>query len=141
MEYGWQKVLPSMSGDVPSHEDDRASVMSGRSGMSKLGGTYGRKGFGLPGERMHIKDWKPPIPAGIPSPLDEEGQLEALQVYVKSLRSELDEHKAVEEPMHRQVSMPSLFCVACLKSWQQPADIAVLTGLEELAQSSRKLEI
>jgi hypothetical protein len=33
------------------------------------------------------------------SPLDEENQLEALAAYVKSLKDELEEHKAIEQPM------------------------------------------
>jgi hypothetical protein len=109
MEYGWQKVVPvyangaSDDHDRDHDHDDKASVRSGRSSMSKLGGTYGRRTL-APADRMHINDWRPPMPASMPSPLDEEAQLEALQVYIESLKKELDEHKAIEEPMIRQVS-------------------------------------
>jgi PH/SEC7 domain-containing protein len=111
MEYGWQKVVPVYTnGASDEHDrdhdhdhDDKASVRSGRSSMSKFGGTYGRRTL-APADRMHINDWRPPMPASMPSPLDEEAQLEALQVYIESLKKELDEHKAIEEPMIRQVS-------------------------------------
>ncbi|KAK4683954.1 hypothetical protein P7C73_g6252, partial [Tremellales sp. Uapishka_1] len=97
MEYGWTRALP----DGPTEDqDDKASVRSGRSGMSKLGGTYGRKTLSSnPVEKMHINDWKPPPAATIPSPLDEESQLESLQAYVKTLLDELEGHKNVEKPM------------------------------------------
>lgn len=100
MEYGWQRVTdPS-----PDDHEDMGSIRSARSNYSKFGGTYGRKSL-QPLDRVHINDWKPPQPAAMPSPLDEEQQLEALQVYVKHVIEELDQHKAVEEPMIRQVSL------------------------------------
>jgi hypothetical protein len=101
MEYGWMRAL-----DNHDHEDDKTSVKSGRSGLSKLGGTYGRKSMGnVAAEKMYINDWKPPPAATMPSPLDEEAQVEALQAYVRSLMDELEQHKAVEQPMNRLVSL------------------------------------
>ena len=106
MEYGWSRVSD------PSHddrEDDRTSVKSGRSSLSKLGGTYGRRTLGSAVEKMYINDWKPPPPATMHSPLDEESQLEVLGTYVRSLLDELESHKTVEEPMMRMVSKVFLF--------------------------------
>ena len=100
MEYGWSKALE------PSEDhEDKASVRSGRSNLSKFGGTYGRRNIANgTTEKMHINDWKPPSPATIPSPLDEESQLEILISYIRSLVEELEGHKAVEDPMSRLVS-------------------------------------
>ncbi|GFZ49007.1 hypothetical protein JCM24511_06756 [Saitozyma sp. JCM 24511] len=125
MEYGWQKVVPVyINGASDEHDrdhdhdhDDKASVRSGRSSMSKLGGTYGRRTL-APADRMHINDWRPPMPASMPSPLDEEAQLEALQVYIESLKKELDEHKAIEEPMIRQYSANSKNVVKARDNWR-----------------------
>lgn len=107
MEYGWQKVQQGSVGGAVGRrdEDDLASIRSRRSNMSKLGGGgggYGRKTL-MPSDRMHINDWRPPPPAVVPSPLDEEAQLDTLQAYVQSLRRELAEHRALEEPMSRLV--------------------------------------
>lgn len=102
MEYGWQRVTDNNQ-DEP---EDKGSIRSARSNFSKLGGTYGRKSM-QPLDRVHINDWKPPIPAAMPSPLDEEQQLEALQVYVKHVVEELEQHKALEDAMIRQVSQAS----------------------------------
>ena len=99
MEYGWQRVA-----DGHDEHEDKGSIRSARSNLSKFGGTYSRKSV-QPLDRVHINDWKPPIPASLPSPLDEEQQLEALQAYVKLLGEELRQHRALEEPMTRQVSL------------------------------------
>ncbi|WWD21934.1 hypothetical protein CI109_106422 [Kwoniella shandongensis] len=98
MEYGWNRVIDSAD---DHDQDDKASVRSAKSNLSKLGGgTYGRRGTGSGvNDRVYINDWKPPLPATIPSSLDEEAQLEALQSYVRLLVDELEQHKSVEEPM------------------------------------------
>lgn len=122
MEYGWQRVSD------PGHDDheDKGSIRSARSNLSKFGGTYGRKSL-QPLDRVYINDWKPPQPAAIPSPLDEEQQLETLQAYAKHLVEELDHHRALEEPMIRQVSKSSTTLTI------------VLTRIQESCKSSREL--
>ncbi len=101
MEYGWTKVLESAADD----QEDKASVKSGRSNLNKMGGTYGRRTIGGgQAEKMHVNDWKPPPPATMPSPLDEESQLQVLIIHVRSLVEELEGHKGMEEPMSRMVS-------------------------------------
>lgn len=97
MEYGWSRATDSVA-----DEEDRSSVRSGKSSLSKFKGTYGRKG--VPADKIHINDWRPPPPATMASPLDEENQLEALTAYVNSLKDELEQHKAVEQPMSAMVS-------------------------------------
>lgn len=80
------------------------SVRSGKSNMSKMG-TYSRRTIGSnPADKMHVNDWKPPAPSLMPSPLDEENQLEALVAYVQQVKEELKAHKELEEPMKQQVS-------------------------------------
>lgn len=98
MEYGWSRAA-----DAAADDEDRASVRSGKSSLSKFKGTYSRKG--VPADKIHINDWRPPPPATMASPLDEENQLEALAAYVKSLKDELEEHKSVEQPMTLLVSL------------------------------------
>jgi PH/SEC7 domain-containing protein len=98
MEYGWSRALDSVGDD-----DDKASIKSSRSSLSKFTGTYGRRGS-VPADKIHINDWRPPPPATMPSPLDEENQLEALASYVKRLEVEHEQHQAIEEPMSRLVS-------------------------------------
>ncbi|WVQ97714.1 hypothetical protein IAU59_004828 [Kwoniella sp. CBS 9459] len=115
MEYGWNRAA-----DPDIDQDDRASVKSGRSNLSKLGGTYGRRAGGNMGsnDRIHINEWKPPPPATMPSPLDEESQLEALQTYVRALIDELEQHKAVEEPMNRLFTSGSKNLAKARDNWK-----------------------
>lgn len=115
MEYGWNRVsdisyLPKDGSNSP--EDDRASVKSGRSNMSRFNSsTYGRRSFSTtPADRLHINDWKPPQPSMMPSPLDEEAQLEALGGYIKTVSEDLESHRILEGPMLKLVSR-TYFCI------------------------------
>jgi PH/SEC7 domain-containing protein len=98
MEYGWQRI----SDPLPDDLEDKGSIRSARSNYSKFSTTYGRKSL-QPLDRVYINDWKPPQPAAMPSPLDEEQQLDALQIYLKHVAEEVEQHKSLEEPMMRQV--------------------------------------
>jgi PH/SEC7 domain-containing protein len=112
MEYGWSRAFDSTADD-----DDKASVKSSRSSLSKFTGTYGRRG--VPADKIHINDWRPPPPAMMPSPLDEENQLEALASYVRRLETEHEQHQAIEEPMSRLVSLCSLCDLLLMGSTRQ----------------------
>lgn len=101
MEYGWNRVGDS------DDRDDTMSVMSNKSGRSRIG-TLGRRSFGNL-DKIHINDWKPAQPTLMPSKLDEEAQLETLQTYTKSLVADLEAHKGLEEPMKRLVSFAVAF--------------------------------
>lgn len=113
---GHSSGSPFRKGSASADQEDRASIRSARSGMSKLGfggglglgmGTYGRStgksAMANPMDKIHINDWTAPVPALVPSMLEEEAQLEALQSYSKQLRGDMEGHKALEEPMYRQV--------------------------------------
>ncbi|WVQ83934.1 hypothetical protein IAT38_006078 [Cryptococcus sp. DSM 104549] len=117
MEYGWNRAV-----DPVDDQEDRMSVMSHRSNVGRLGGTYGRRtmgnGAGGVNDRIYINDWKPPPPAMMPSPLEEESQLEALQAYVKSQVVELEQHKAIEEPMNRLYTSGSKNLTKARENWK-----------------------
>lgn len=103
MEYGWTRALSNTEED---HED-RASVMSAtrmRGAYNRVRGQSNDKHKDM--DKTHINEWKPPPHATMPSTLDEEAQLESLVNYVNGLMEELNQHKAVEEPMTRLVSHP-----------------------------------
>ncbi len=98
MEYGWNRVenvdgrASSVSRDEPPAQDvDRTDTMSMRSGRSRLS----KKDFTLRGspfsDRVFVHDWKTPIPSTVPSLHDEETQLEALQKYASSLKTDLQQ--------------------------------------------------
>ncbi|WRT65157.1 uncharacterized protein IL334_002100 [Kwoniella shivajii] len=133
MEYGWNRALDHspIINNSNNDEDDRASVKSGRSNLSKLGSSvgvssYGRRTIGSSmstsgtgmNDRIHINEWKPPPPATMPSPLDEESQLEALQNYVRSLVDELEQHKSIEEPMTKLYTPGSKNLTKARDNWK-----------------------
>jgi PH/SEC7 domain-containing protein len=72
----------------------------------------GKSAMANPMDKIHINDWTAPVPALVPSTLEEEAQLEALQSYSKQLRGDMDGHKALEEPMYRQVRLLFLYSIA-----------------------------
>lgn len=107
MEYGWNRISDiSLHGDGSnSPEDDKASIRSGRSNMSRFNtSTYGRRSFSTtPADRLYINDWKPPQPSMMPSPLEEEAQLDTLTGYVKTIKDDLEAHRLLEGPMVKLV--------------------------------------
>ncbi|WOO77537.1 PH and SEC7 domain-containing protein [Vanrija pseudolonga] len=116
MEYGWSRAL--------GHEDfeDKASVRSARSGLSRLGGLNARVrgAAAVPThgpDKIHINEWKPPPHATMPSTLDEEAQLDALLAYVQKLKEELEQHKAIEEPMARLYTAGSKNALKARENW------------------------
>ena len=107
VEYGWNRLLDSAAGNAVPKPEDAMSMRSNLSGHSRMSfqGTMGRRhGSAALIERMHIAEWRAPQPSLIPSPLDEETQLESLQKHVQSLKQQLEEHTLLEEPMSRMVS-------------------------------------
>ncbi|WWC87292.1 uncharacterized protein L201_002180 [Kwoniella dendrophila CBS 6074] len=124
MEYGWNRIpLPGEEREKErEQEDDRASIKSSRSNLSKLGGTYGKRTLGSisssMNDKIYINDWKPPPPATMPSPLDEESQLDALQNYVRSLVDELEQHKSIEEPMNKLYTPGSKDLIKARENWK-----------------------
>nr|XP_019008884.1 uncharacterized protein I206_06570 [Kwoniella pini CBS 10737]OCF47665.1 hypothetical protein I206_06570 [Kwoniella pini CBS 10737] len=124
MEYGWNRVIIDSNGN-DENEDDKISLRSNKSNLSRLninsstGGTYGRKSIIMNGnDKIFINDWKSPPPATMPSPLDEENQLEALQNYIKDLVEELENHKAIEEPMNKLYTPGSKNFLKAKENWK-----------------------
>jgi PH/SEC7 domain-containing protein len=98
-EYGWRAL--ESSGE---EKDDAISVFSNRSSKSRLSfqNTIGRRNNSL----MPITDWQAPQPSLIPSPLEEEAQLESLQKHLTILRRDLKQHQSFEESLDRLVRLP-----------------------------------
>lgn len=92
MEYGWNRVLDPLTQITSMHDDrsstaDQTDTFSIRSGKAKMH------------DRIHVNEWKPPLPSTVPSTHDEETQLEALQKQVVILKQELETHNELRSPM------------------------------------------
>ncbi|KAL1408171.1 hypothetical protein Q8F55_004976 [Vanrija albida] len=116
MEYGWSRAFG------PEDIEDKASVRSARSGLSRLGGlnarVRGTAGTPTHGpDKIHINEWKPPPHATMPSTLDEEAQLDSLLAYVQKLKEELEQHKSIEEPMSRLYTAGSKNALKARENW------------------------
>ncbi|KAF5354747.1 hypothetical protein D9756_005253 [Leucocoprinus leucothites] len=118
MEYGWNRVMdPFAHGRSASHNDtsrdpadstDAMSIRSGRSGRSTRSSRYKLawrdgvatvRGSSPYVDKTFIADWKEPLPPGVSSTHDEEGQLEALKKHVNFLKKELQQHNNLRSPM------------------------------------------
>lgn len=112
MEYGWNRVPDPAHGR--SHSDsesvrdsDVTSVRSNKSARSRFNWREGSatvRGQSPWNDRIHINDWKPPMPPTVASLHDEETQMDALKKYVKSLKRDLQKHNELREPMSALVS-------------------------------------
>lgn len=100
LDYGWRALEESNehAGGEPDKADIQ-SVFSTRSGKSRRS-----MHPSLGGGKTHLADWKAPQPSLIPSDLDEETQLEALQAHVVHLAKDLNHHKGLETPLLNYVS-------------------------------------
>ncbi|KAJ8474457.1 hypothetical protein ONZ45_g15942 [Pleurotus djamor] len=111
MEYGWNRVLESLSHgrsvseNEPPQQDysDAMSVRSGRSTRSRFGwrdGVSTVRATNSPWvDRVFINDWKPPMHPTVSSVHDEEAQMEALTKHVASMKADLQRHNELREPM------------------------------------------
>lgn len=119
MEYGWNRAQQDLvsngasSGAGAWNEStdnfDTVSVRSVRSRLSKKSWSDGMgSGRGpyspVAMEKIHINDWKQPMPPSVPSTHDEETQMEALQKRVKLLKADLAAHELLQLPMQALVS-------------------------------------
>ncbi|RAL64618.1 hypothetical protein DID88_001651 [Monilinia fructigena] len=106
IEYGWsddivnnalvtaineQNNRPSTSGARPSMQSSLRSSLDHGYG----GGIRSR----LPGDRIIINDWSPPIQSMRASNLMETDQLRTLKAYVQSIEEELRKHNLLRNPM------------------------------------------
>ena len=144
VDYGWKRITdPYHPEPHIMSDDDRASVTSGKSNLSRFNSaTYGRRSYsGTAGDRIWLNDWKPPQPALMPSPLDEEAQIEALTNYSKTLCEELEEHKKLEEPMMALVSDASTIVTRTefsIRTTRRMLRRLTPTGLPRVGTCSRK---
>lgn len=106
MEYGWNRVLESVSArgrstseDAAKDNTDTASVRSGRSGRSKFGNKAQTVRSSPWTDRILINDWKQPITSTVASTHDEGTQLDALRKHARALKQDLKQHNDLQGPM------------------------------------------
>jgi PH/SEC7 domain-containing protein len=91
----------------------------------------------MPADKIHINDWRPPPPATMPSPLDEENQLDALHVYANRLKEDLASHQNIQEPMSKLVGLFDIMCVSELIQQYTPGSKNLNKARENWTAKSR----
>ncbi|OCH95101.1 hypothetical protein OBBRIDRAFT_810024 [Obba rivulosa] len=130
MEYGWNRVIKSLSRGRAASEDnisaepdnsDGVSIRSGRSGRSRLKEIAAtvRAEKSPWTDRTFINDWKPPMHPTVPSTHDEETQLEALQKHVDHLKKDLKQHNELRAPMTQLYQPRSSNGAKALSNWEK----------------------
>lgn len=158
MEYGWNRV-DDMSMSLSSHgrggsanagEDaahDAMSVRSGRSTRSRFGGFSSMRSGDSPwSDKVQINEWKPPQPPSVASGLDEEGQMEALQKHVSSMKGELKVHNELREAMLDLYQPRSSNANKALSNWEKKSqylltEIVKYESYVESLQHAMKLRL
>ncbi|KAJ4483460.1 hypothetical protein J3R30DRAFT_1783685 [Lentinula aciculospora] len=128
MEYGWNRVPDPAHGRSQSdsesvRDSDVTSVRSSKSARSKFNWREGaatvRSGQSPWNDRIHINDWKPPMPPTVSSPHDEETQMDALKKHVKSLKKDLQRHNELREPMAALYQPRTSNAVKAMSNWEK----------------------
>ncbi|KAF2201525.1 hypothetical protein GQ43DRAFT_33252 [Delitschia confertaspora ATCC 74209] len=104
IEYGWGEgvinpaLIPRRESNPPAHGHvHRPSVTSSiRSSVDQATGTVKAR---LPGDKVSLAEWSPPVQSMMASNLLEVDQLKALSDYVKSVEDELAHHQELRAPM------------------------------------------
>ncbi|KAJ3724450.1 hypothetical protein C8R42DRAFT_604370 [Lentinula raphanica] len=128
MEYGWNRVPDPAHGRSQSdsesvRDSDVTSVRSGKSARSRFNWREGaatvRSGQSPWNDRIHVNDWKPPMPPTVSSLHDEETQLDALKKHVKSLKRDLQKHNELREPMAALYQPRTSNAVKAMSNWEK----------------------
>lgn len=103
IEYGWSdSVLNSLPEPSQSRSSFQSSVRSGtEGGASHRSSSRAR----LPGDRLALADWTPPVPTMQSSNLPEGLQLAALNGYLGELEEEMQLHSQLRARMRSAVSI------------------------------------
>lgn len=123
IEYGWSDEIVNNALVTAINENTRPSTSGARPSMASMASMQSSlrssldHGYGggvrsrLPGDRIAINDWSPPIQSMRASNLMEPDQLKTLTAYVQSIEEELQKHNLLRSPMLLAVSSshPFLF--------------------------------
>lgn len=114
VEYGWSDTVMSQANAIAPNDDSAANENSAKSighkrqasGMSsKSHNDHASTRVKLPGDRMHIEDWKPPAQSMMASQLMAVDQLQGLRDYVSNVSSELTKHNDLRANLDLVVSL------------------------------------
>ncbi|KAJ3989132.1 hypothetical protein F5890DRAFT_136060 [Lentinula detonsa] len=128
MEYGWNRIPDpahgrSQSDSESMRDSDVTSVRSSKSARSRFNWREGaatvRSGQSPWNDRIHINDWKPPMPPTVSSLHDEETQLDALKKHVKSMKRDLQRHNELREPMAALYQPRTSNAVKAMSNWEK----------------------
>ncbi|ESZ96201.1 hypothetical protein SBOR_3422 [Sclerotinia borealis F-4128] len=106
IDYGWSDEIVNNALVTAIHEQNaRPSTSGARPSMQSSLRSSLDHGYGggirskLPGDRIAINDWSPPIQSMRASNLMEPDQLKTLAAYVQSIEEELQKHNMLRSPM------------------------------------------
>nr|CAG8472336.1 2613_t:CDS:10 [Entrophospora candida] len=117
IEYGWGRCL-ALDDDDNNINDDNKSIMSDmRSTISFNSMMHPNSGSSH--NKIFIHEWKPPLPPGVSSVLDEDSQLAALKKYRADLENDLEEHKNYWEPMSKLFTPRSTNNSKAFTNWEK----------------------
>ncbi|KAF2760808.1 hypothetical protein EJ05DRAFT_424805, partial [Pseudovirgaria hyperparasitica] len=158
IEYGWGEnvinsalIRPESSAAAATNHHHnsvslpRASTQSSiRSSLDYQGNVRAR----LPGDKVHISEWKPPVSSMMASTLLAVDQLRALQAYVRNIESELARHNDLRPPMLIAFSPRHPNAGKALANWEKKSSyllkeiVKFRTYIEALQSAERaKLKI
>ncbi|CAJ0760478.1 8497_t:CDS:10 [Entrophospora sp. SA101] len=117
IEYGWGRCL-ALDDDDNNINDDNKSIMSDMRSTISFNSMM-HPNSGASHNKIFIHEWKPPLPPGVSSVLDEDSQLAALKKYRADLENDLEEHKNYWEPMSKLFTPRSTNNSKAFTNWEK----------------------
>ncbi|OLL26049.1 PH and SEC7 domain-containing protein [Neolecta irregularis DAH-3] len=114
-EYGWGEYLDNIENLEDDDEAERTRCSTGMSVRSSENSIRWK----LPGDRVVVKDWKPPQQSLMSSSLSEDEQLKSLKTYVNRLEKEFELHNDLRAKMLRAFNLKHSNGQKALNNWEQ----------------------
>lgn len=107
-EYGWNRPIEILKEKQTADPNYRPRVSSGSFDV-----------IFIDGQRIQVKEWKPPASSVVHSALDEEQQLESLKHYIATVQESLIRHSDYLAPMLRVFQPGHLVSTRAHSNWEK----------------------
>ena len=124
MEFGWSDAVINRAlvgseslGTLPITSTRPSTQGSTRSSLDQQAGASVRPK--LPGDKIHIMEWSPPLQSTMASQLMEVDQLKGLQAYVRNVEEDLQKHNELRSAMLLAFSQRHPNSTKAMSNWER----------------------
>jgi PH/SEC7 domain-containing protein len=107
-EYGWNRPVEILRAKKAANPSYRPQITSGSFDV-----------IYVEGQKIQVKEWKPPVSSAVHSSLDEEQQLESLKRYIETVEDSLTKHSAYLADMLQVFPSGHLVSTRAHSNWER----------------------